>query len=211
MKAAIVSLFSVLLLTGSSAVAGTSIKGNIAPVPADCNSGPGFCKNGLPQTADCGLDNANCPGATQMKAKLKLKDKLELKVSIKKLSDNDGNLVSTDGTPDTADDHILKLSVNRCIVDNGAPSHCANPRSIYVKLEIAGGEANVTADLSQVFSLDASLSAIGITGASLAAAAANAVDCDGTNAAADIAARVDDPDCEPLGGLVYGVYGIVKP
>ena len=205
---AAVSLAAALTLAATAALAGTKIVGTIAPVPSDCNTGPGFCKNGLAHAGDCGLDNSLCTGATLMKAKLKFKDNLELKVTVKNLLDNDGALVSTD-TGNALDDHVLKLTVNRCIVDNGAPSHCANPLSIFVKLDFDNGKATVVADLTQVFAADPSLTAIGLTGASLSASMANAANCPGTNSAGDIATRVNDADCD--GGLPYGLYGIVKP
>jgi len=64
-------------------------------------------------------------------------------------------------------------------------------------------------DLSQAFAADPSLTAIGITSATIAAFATNIANCPGTNDAADIAGRVDDVDCD--GGLPYVIYGIVKP
>jgi hypothetical protein len=196
-----------LVLVATTGLAGTKIGGNLSPVPSDCNSGPDFCKNGLPQSFSCAADNSDCTGATLAKAKFSLKDTLQLKVSVSKLADNDGNLVTT-STGNALDDHILKLSVNRCIVDNGAPTNCQNPRDIYVKLDYTGGKAKAVVDLSVVLG-DPSLTAIGITSATVGAGASNLASCPGTNSAADIAARMDDADCD--GALPYLIYGIVKP
>jgi hypothetical protein len=189
-------------------LAGTKISGSLTPVPADCNTGPGFCKNGLAgPPGDCGLDNSLCTGATTMKGKLSLKDKgAALKVSVSKLTDNNGDLVTTDPL-DPLDDHILTLSFDRCLVDNGAPSNCGHPLSVYVKLDLNNGKGKAKVDLSLALA-DPPLTAIGFVGASLSAIAQNIANCPGTNSAADVAARVDDADCG--GGLPYALYGIVK-
>jgi hypothetical protein len=197
-----------VIVVASPGLAGTRVSGNLAPVPPDCNTGPGFCKNGLAATfGDCGIDNSLCIGASLAKAKLTLKDTLQLKVRVLKLTDNDGNLVSTDAL-DPLDDHILKVSFDRCLVDNGVPSNCGHPLDVYVRLDLENGKGNATVDLSQALA-DPSLTTIGLTGASLRASASNIANCPGTNSAADVAARVGDPDCD--GGLPYVVYGILKP
>jgi len=204
---AAVSLAAALALAATAAPAVTKVIGTIAPVPSDCNSGPDFCKNGLAQAAACAPDNSDCTGATLMKAKLRLKDDLQLKLIVKNLLDNTGAQVETD-TGNALDDHVLKLTVDRCIVDNGAPSNCLHPLSIFVKLDFTNGKATATVDLTDVFAGDPALTAIGITGASLSASMSNAANCPGTNSAADVAGRVNDADCD--GGLPYGLYGIVK-
>lgn len=203
-------LMLVLAVIANPVLAGTKISGNLSPVPADCNTGPGFCKNGLAGPGgDCGVDNSLCTGATLMKGKLSLKDTFQLKVSVSKLTDNNGALVTTN-SGDPLDDHILILSFNRCIIDNGAPTNCQNPRTAYVKLDLANGKGKAIVDLSQVFAFpDSSLTAIALVGATLGAGASNLANCPGTNSAADVAARIDDADC--AGALPYAVYGIVKP
>ena len=201
-------LLLAVTVVATPGLAGTKLSGNLAPVPADCNTGPGFCKNGLAASfGDCGLDNSLCIGAALLKAKLTLKDTLQLKAKISKLTDNDGNLVSTDAL-DPLDDHILKLSFNRCLADNGVPTNCLHPRDVYVKLDLENGKGKATVDLSLALA-DPSLTTIGLTGGSLSAGASSIANCPGTNSAADVAARVDDPDCD--GGLPYALYGIVKP
>jgi len=188
-------------------LAGTKIVGSLAPVPADCNTGPGFCKNGLPGTfGDCGLDNSLCIGAAAMKGKLILKDKgLLLKVKVSNLTDNDGNLMTTDPL-DPLDDHVLTVSFDRCLVDNGVPSNCGHPRNVYVKLDFKDGKGKAVVDLSLALA-DPPLTTIGLTGASLSAVAQNIANCPGTNSAADVAARIDDADC--AGVLPYALYGIL--
>jgi len=188
--------------------AGTKISGSLTPVPADCNTGPGFCKNGLAgPPGDCGFDNSLCTGATTMKGKLSLKDKgTALKVSVAKLTDNNGDLVTTDPL-DPLDDHILTVSFDRCLADNGVPSNCGHPRNVYVKLDLKSGKGKATVDLSLALA-DPALTTIGFVGASLSAISQNIANCPGTNSAADVAARVDDSDC--AGVLPYALYGIVK-
>jgi hypothetical protein len=197
-----------LVVAVSPTFAGTKISGSLAPVPADCNTGPGFCKNGLPgPPGDCGLDNSLCTGGTTAKAKLSLSDKLLLKVKVSKLADNNGTLVTTDPL-DPLDDHILTISFDRCLVDNGVPSNCGHPLNVYVKLDLTNGKGKATVDLSLALA-DPSGTAIGLTGASVGVGGFNLASCPGTNSAADVAARVDDADC--AGALPYAVYGIVRP
>lgn len=205
MRKAPCALAIALVLVATSGLAASKISGNLAPVPSDCFSGPDFCKNGLFKSAACAADNSDCTGATLAKAKLSLKDTMQLKVSVSKLADNDGTLITT--TPGT-DTHVLKLSVNRCIVEGGTPSNCANPRDIYVKLDYVAGKAKAAVDLSLALA-DPSLTAIAITSAQINAVVTNLALCPGTNSAADIAGRVDDTDCD--GSVPYMLYGIVKP
>ncbi len=199
--------FAAAFALGQPAHAGQKISGTLAPVPADCSTGMDFCKNGLPQSASC-VDNSECPGGTTAKSKLSLTDKLVLKVQVKKLTDNDGNLVTT-SPMNPNDDHILKVGFIRCLVDNGIPSNCAATTDVYVKLDFAGGVAKVTADLSQVFAGDPAGTALTLTSASVRAFANDMVNCPGTNSAADIAARAGDADCDSA--QPYAVFGVAKP
>jgi hypothetical protein len=199
--------FAMLLVAGQLAHAGQKISGTLAPVPADCSTGMGFCKNGLFQSFACDVDNSVCSGGTTAKSKLSLSDKLILKVTVKNLADNDGNPVTT-FPMNQQDDHILKLGVIRCIVDNGVPSNCATTTDVYVKLEFTNGVAKATADLSQVFAADAVGTAITLTSASVRSGSNDPFNCPGTNSAADIAARANDSDCDA--SMPYAVYGVAK-
>lgn len=184
------------------AQAGMKVSGSLAPVPADCSTGMDFCKNGLPQSAACDVDNSVCSGGTTAKSKMSLSDRLILKFSVKGLKDNDGNLVTTN-TANANDDHIMKLGTIRCLVDNGVMTNCANPRDVYVKFDVVNGNASVNTDLTPAFASDPAGTAIMITSASLRASAADPFNCTG-----DLAARVDNANCDS--GLPYAVFGVAK-
>ena len=196
------------IAAAAPASAGQKISGTLAPVPPDCNTGPGFCKNGLPASfGDCGSDNSICIGGTTAKSKLSLSDKLILKASVKGLRDNDGNLMSTN--PASAlDDHIIKVGMIRCLVDNGVPTNCAATIDIYVKLDLLNGNGKVTADLSQAFAGDPSGSTFTLTSASVRSSASSPLSCTGGNTPAEIAARVNNSNCDS--GMPYAVYGVMK-
>ena len=199
--------FAVTFALGHVAHAGQKISGTLVPVPADCSTGMGFCKNGLFQSASCDIDNSVCSGGTTAKSKMSLTDKLVLKVTVKNLADNDGTPVTTfPGNPN--DDHILKVGFIRCIVDNGVPSNCATTTDVYVKLEFTNGVAKVTADLSQVFGADSVGTAITLTSASVRSGASDPFSCTGANSAADIAARANNGSCDS--SMPYAVYGVAK-
>jgi hypothetical protein len=147
-----------------------------------------------------------------MVGKLVLTDKLMLKTSVKKLVDNNSNSVATDPL-DPLDDHVLAVSFNRCIADNGIPTNCQHAVTVYVRLDFTatkkGGKASATVDLSGVFSADPPGTTIGIEGASVGAGMVSPASCPTGNGPADIAGRVNDADCEPF--LPYALFGIMKP
>ncbi len=196
------------IAVAAPAAAGQKVSGTLAPVPADCNTGPGFCKNGLNQSfGDCGFDNSLCTGGTTAKSKLSISDKLILKASVKGLRDNDGNLVTTNPAS-ILDDHIIKLGMIRCLVDNGVPTNCVATVDIYVKLDLINGNGSVTADLSQVFAGDPSGSTFTLTSASVRSSASDPFSCTGGNSAAEIAARSNNSNCDSA--MPYAVFGVVK-
>src|SRR5262245_37775559 len=106
---------AVMMVFGTSALAGTKAQMSIVPTPADCFVGPGFCQN---VSAACGFDNSECALATvSPKSKVKIDGKLKLTANIKGVTDFAGVLMTT-GPAETAPDNlVLRLTLSTCGVD----------------------------------------------------------------------------------------------
>ena len=103
---------AVMLVFGTSALAGTKMQMNIVPTPADCFVGPGFCQN---VSAGCGVDNSECALATvSPKSKVKIDGKLKVKASIKGVTDVAGVLMTTGPAETATDNLVLRLTVSEC-------------------------------------------------------------------------------------------------
>ena len=191
-----------------AASAGTKAQLNIVPSLPDCFVAGNVCLN---NGAGCGGDNSECAlSGVSASSKIALSGKLALKGSIKGVKDNSGALVTT-GAEGSADNFILKLSVNQCLVDTGSPPLCDDETTIYVKVALSNGTGKIAVDLAPVFAGFATPLALGdpvmLAGGQLLSPAGVGV-CLGTNSSTDLIARLDDASCETIG--VYGVFGVLR-
>jgi len=194
-------LGATFLVLGARALAGTKFQANIVPTPPDCYSGPNYCKNGLGTCPSS--DNAECTGTMSAASKVKIDGVTRtVKGSVKNVTDQSGRITTDAGDPN--DDFILKVTLCRCIVDSGGPDICSNCNNVYIRTDLKNGNGNVAGDLSAAFGADPTGTAFRVTGGGITQMSAPA-GCVGGNSAADIAARLDDTDCET--GLFVGVIG----
>ena len=80
-------------------------------------------------------------------SKISLDGKLALKGTIKGVKDNSGALVTT-GVEGSSDNFILKLGLNQCLVDTGAPPLCDDQTTIYVKVALSNGTGKINTRLA---------------------------------------------------------------
>lgn len=196
-------IVGVLLLCSTQTLAGTKVKMNIVPSPADCFLGPNACLN-VPLS--CSVDNSECAlGTMSNKSKLLLKGDLSIKVKIKGVTDGSGALMTTGPAETAVDDLVLKLAFSTCPVDTGSPPLCDDPTNVYLKVVLTNGAAQLQLPLAPVLALPAG-SPVNFLGASLWAAPGLG-NCLGDNSTIDITARINDGTCE-FSGIVRGVGGI---
>ena len=192
-----------LLLWSTLALAGTKVQMNIVPTPPDCLVAGLFCLN---VDAGCGGDNNDCaPGTMSEKSKVKIKDTLQLKATIKGVTDGTGALMTTGPAEDADDNLVLKVALSTCPVDTASPPICDDPANIYLKVVLTNGKGKLTVDLAPVLLLGAG-SPVNVMGVALLGAAGGG-NCLGSNSTADIAARINDGTCDSI--IVRGVGGLV--
>jgi len=192
-----------LLLCSAPTLAGTKVKMNIVPSPADCFVGPGFCLN---VAGSCFAANSECAlGTLSDKSKLQLKSDLSLKVKIKGVTDVSGALMTTGPAETAVDNLVLKLAFSTCPVDTGAPPICDDPTNVYLKLVLTNGAAKLQLSLASVLSLPVG-SPVNFLGASVWAAPGGG-NCLGDNTAPNITTRINDATCE-ASNVVRGVGGL---
>ena len=196
------------LLVVAPALAGTKAQLNLVPSAPDCFLGGSVCLN---NGASCVFDNTECAlSAVSASSKISIDGKLALKGTIKGVKDNSGALVTT-GVEGSSDNFILKLSLNQCLVDTGAPPLCDDQTTIYVKVALNNGIGKINVSLAPVFAGFATPVAIGdalmLAGGTLQSPAGIG-SCLGTNSATDLTARLNDATCETAG--VYGVLGVLR-
>ena len=191
-----------LLVSTAAAVAGTSFRMSIVPLPprcgrAQCLNGAGACT----VDADCNVGTLKPTSAFQFTGK-----HLVMKASITGATDASGNPLQTDGIPGTADDYILELDANRReSVDELCPlSGCPEALAV-AKVDFKKGKAKVTLDLSLLPAAPDG-NAFRLRGGSLRLPPANPADCPGDNTAAGLMMRARS-DC--VGGAVLGMGGFV--
>ncbi len=173
----------------------------------DCFTGPGFCLN-VPLS--CSFDNSECALATLSAkgSKLSLDGKLQLKASVKGVTDGTGTLMTTGPAVTATDNLVLKVVVSTCPVDTGSPPICDDPTDVYVKLVLTKkGKGKLKVDLGPVLALPPG-SPFAVLGAALVVPGGNPGDCAGDNSASAITTRLNDATCSS--GIVRGVAGMVR-
>ena len=221
------------LLVAALAHAGTKVQLNVVPVEGVCNTTPtphvclnkpdatpgacsaGTCLNGHAGT--CTVDNdckftcttdADCNvGTVSASSKLSFDGKLNLKGVLKGITDSTGAPVTTDLTPGTADDRVVKLCFIPFINGAQGPNVCT-----YLKVEVKKGTAKLAVNGSTVPGL--SMCPLGhcalmVSGGGLYSKVDDPVnDCPGDNSGAAIATRLNDLTCESGGFL--GINGFQR-
>ena len=199
---------AVMLVFGTSALAGTKTQMNIVPTPADCFVGPGFCQN---VSAGCGVDNSECALATMSpKSKVKIDGKLKVKASIKGVTDVAGALMTTGPAETAIDNLVLRLTLSQCGVRPRVTAVlCDEPTN-----RLPEGRAHRGQGEAQPRPRDGVRGAGGIPlrRAERRADSAKRVgllDCPGTNSPADVSGRLDnDPTCDV--GIARGIGGLLR-
>src|SRR5262245_52501751 len=205
MQTCSVRFAAIMLLLGTSALAGTKTQMNIVPTPADCFVGPGFCQN---VSAACGFDNSECALATvSPKSKVKIDGKLKLTASIKGVTDVAGVLMTTGPAETASDNLVLRLTLSTCGVDLAAPPLCDEPTNVYLKVVLTDGKGKLKLDLGPVFA-EPPGSPFAVLGVALVVPIGGVLDCPGTNSSGDITTRLNDATCDA--GIPRGIGGLLR-
>lgn len=208
----ILMALAMTLLAVPALAGGTKLKQSLVPFTQTCSNtavcSSGNCSNtGLSCTTDsdcnvCSLSSsvscvvdADCNvGAPSPKSSVQLTGTGRARISVKGVHDAAGLPLTSDGTIGSADDFIVYVFL-------AAPSGPST--GFFVKLDFANGNGKADVDFSGL------LPAAGtpfIPEIALATPPLDPAACPGTNSAADLAARSNDPDCGT--GRLLGLGGI---
>jgi len=189
---------------GNLAYAGTGVQMNIAPSPADCFVGPGFCLN---VDGSCFIDNSECAlGTVSAKSKIKIKGDLSVSANFKGVTDVAGATLTTGPAETAVDNLVLKIGLSTCPVDTGSPPICDDPTNVYLKVVLTDGKGKLKIDLAPVLGLTAG-NPVNVLGVTLLGSPGGG-NCLGDNSTADVTTRINDGTCEAT-GIVRGIGGLV--